>query len=455
MTLSATSGRYVVLALMCSLSMITYLDRVCIGVAAPLIASDLGLESVTNLKWAFTSFFMAYAIFEIPTGWMGDCLGPRAMLIRIVLWWSACTALTGVVGLHLGSWVLGGLGTLILVRFLFGAGEAGAYPNITRALYNWFPPHEWEFAQSLVWMSGRLMGGVTPLLWMLLVTGTSSTPALVNWRGAFLGFGTVGIVWCIIFRIVFRNYPETVESFPVAVPSVPVEVSHQGIPWKWMLTHPKLLALCALYALVNYGWAFNITYLPGYLQQRFSGAESETLIAVYTGAPLWVGAFGCLSGGYCISLLDRRVRNRRLSRRILGMTAMLGCALCWSIARQADNLHVFCISVVMSAFCSDMTMGAIWATCQDIGRHRIAVAAAFMNTIGTLGGALAGWLTGSLVQQAVARQAFLEQVPIESLSASARALSEYHGFQFVFLTYLIVYLIAAGCWLLVRTHSPE
>ena len=126
---SSELARYGVLALLCALSMITYLDRVCFGAAAKSIVEDLHLTGVEDLKWTFTAFAIAYAIFEIPCGWLGDRFGPKGTLIRIVLWWSVCTALTGMVGLKFGSWTFGGLGLLIAIRFLFGAGEAGGVPQ--------------------------------------------------------------------------------------------------------------------------------------------------------------------------------------------------------------------------------------------------------------------------------------------------------------------------------------
>src|SRR5947209_10913830 len=129
-----TRVRYGVLGFACSLSMITYLDRVCFGAAVTSIIAALALDSEADLKWAHFAFTFAYASFEIPSGWLGDVFGPRRTLIRIVLWWSFFTALTGLVGLKVAGVALGGLGTLILVRFLFGMGEAGAYPNLTRAL---------------------------------------------------------------------------------------------------------------------------------------------------------------------------------------------------------------------------------------------------------------------------------------------------------------------------------
>ncbi len=134
-----TRRRYLVLALVCALSMLTYLDRASIGSATGQFVQALHLKSKSDLKWVFVAFALGYALFEIPSGWLGDVFGPRTTLIRIVLWWSIFMALTGMVGMTLGSHVLLGVGLLVLVQFLFGAGEAGAYPNIARALHNWFP----------------------------------------------------------------------------------------------------------------------------------------------------------------------------------------------------------------------------------------------------------------------------------------------------------------------------
>src|SRR2546421_1635987 len=128
-----TRVRYGVLGFACALSMITYLDRVCFGTVAPYIQKEFNL-SESEKGYLFTAFALAYALFEVPSGWLGDVFGPRRTLIRIVLWWSFFTALTGAVGLKVGGVVLGGLGTLIVVRFLFGMGEAGGLPNLTAGL---------------------------------------------------------------------------------------------------------------------------------------------------------------------------------------------------------------------------------------------------------------------------------------------------------------------------------
>lgn len=447
-----TRVRYRVLAFVCTLSMVTYLDRVCFGNAAKAIAADLGLPGVSALKWAFTSFSIAYALFEIPAGWMGDRWGPRGTLLRIVIAWSIFTALTGLVGLEIGGTVLFGMGSLVLLRFLFGAGEAGAYPNITRALHNWFPRESWETVQGCVWMSGRLMGGLTPMFWALLVSGTSWSPPLVTWRGAFLICGGVGLIWCAVFAIAFRNRPQDHPATNDAERRLigaqhRSEESHSQIPWRGLLTNRSLWFLCGMYFLVNYGWIFNITYLSSYLDNRFGFDESDTLSNIYKGAPLWVGAVGCLAGGLIVNQLARRFGDRARARRVVCTTALLGCAACWLVALTSTNSHVFCISVAMAAFCIDLTLGSAWASCQDIGQRFAAVTAAFMNTIGTFGSALAAWLTGTIVETAVVRQAGSVGVVLERLSDSERQLAELSGYQFVFATYAAVYVVAALCWL--------
>jgi ACS family glucarate transporter-like MFS transporter len=128
--------------------MITYLDRATMGVAEKPIRESLGLASVADLTLALSAFNLAYALFEVPTGWLGDVFGPRKTLIRIVLWWSVFTALTGLTGMAIGGTVWIGFTALVVIRFLFGVGEAGAYPNITRALHNWFPQQERGFPRE-------------------------------------------------------------------------------------------------------------------------------------------------------------------------------------------------------------------------------------------------------------------------------------------------------------------
>lgn len=453
-----TRVRYGVLALVCGLSMITYLDRVCFGAAAPSMAADLGLTGVAELKWAFVAFSLSYGLFEIPAGWLGDRWGPRGTLLRIVSWWSVFTALTGLVGMKFGSWTLGGLTSLIALRFLFGAGEAGAYPNITRAIHNWFPVERWETAQGMVWMSGRLAGGITPFLWAILVAGTPTAQPLMHWRGAFFVFGAIGLVWCAAFAILFRNRPDqhpAVNDEEARLIGRREESNEEGhaVPWRALATDRSLIALCLMYSLINYGWGFNITYLAGYLEERYAVPDNDLWGAIYKGAPLWVGAVGCLTGGIVVTAVSRRLGDRRLGRRVVCMAALLMCAACWWFAPSAPDMHWFCLLISLGAFGIDMTLGAAWASCQDIGRRHAAVAAACMNMIGTFGAAVAGWVTGTIVQWAVAEKAAALGVAVTELGTADRHAAQMQGFSTVFSTYAAVYVVAALCWLAIHPRN--
>src|SRR5438874_12943903 len=203
-TLSAAPGlekptaiRYRVLGFAAVLSMITYLDRVCFGTVAPHIQSEFGLTE-TQKGLLFSAFALAYAAFEVPSGWLGDVFGPRRTLIRIVIWWSTFTALTGLI-FPSEQWPWFAFTAMLAVRFFFGVGQAGAYPNIARAFHNWFPFTERGFAQGAVWMAGRFAGGVTPLIvTALIVQGTMEDGSkVVLWRHTFWIFGSLGVLWCV------------------------------------------------------------------------------------------------------------------------------------------------------------------------------------------------------------------------------------------------------------------
>jgi MFS family permease len=173
-----------------ALSVITYIDRVCISQAAPAMQEDLGL-TVEQMGWAFSAFFWAYALFEIPSGWLGDRIGVRKVLMRIVVWWSFFTAATG--------WVFN-LPSLLITRAMFGAGEAGCYPNLTKAFTTWLPQAECVRAQGLMWLSSRWGGAFTPLLVAMILQH-------VSWRHTFGLFGLLGVIWAIFFYIWYRDNP--------------------------------------------------------------------------------------------------------------------------------------------------------------------------------------------------------------------------------------------------------
>jgi MFS family permease len=454
-----TRVRYGVLGFVCALSMITYLDRVCFGSAVSHIVGDLSLQSEADLKLAFTAFAFAYAAFEVPSGWLGDVFGPRKTLIRIVLWWSFFTALTGMVGMPIAGTVFGGLGLLVAVRFLFGVGEAGAYPNITRALHNWFPLTERAFGQGAVWMAGRFMGGMTPLVWALLIEYVG-----FSWRSAFWFFGVLGVLWCVSFAVWFRNRPEEKpEVGPAELDLIRAgradrEAAHAGVPWGKFLTSVNLWALCLMYFCGAYGWYFNITYLPKFLEGQYDVQVKDLVGALYKGGPLWMGAVACLVGGLLSDRFIGRTGNRKWGRRRFGLFGHGLCGLCYLgclwVPKQKEYAFLFFLSISLAAFFNDLTMGPAWATCQDIGKRYAAIVAGCMNTIGNLGGAVAGWVTGAILDHTLAAHAVSIGVPVEKMDAAQKAAGLLPGYQINFISFAAVYGVAVLLWLRIDATEP-
>jgi MFS family permease len=449
-----TRLRYGVLAFACALSMITYLDRVCISLALHDIREVLGLESVADLKWALWGFTFAYAVFEVPTGWLGDVFGPRSTLIRIVLWWSFFTALTGLVGLHIGSFYVG-IGALVVIRFLFGIGEAGAYPNITRALHNWFPTTDRGFAQGTVWMSGRLMGGLTPLIWWLIIIQFG-----ISWRDAFWVFAVIGAIWCVVFAMWFRNRPEEkpevneAERHLIAAGRHDTEAGHKNVPWGKLLTNVNLWALCLMYFCASYGWYFNITYLPTFMDEQYGVQPDSSLGAIYKGGPLWLGATACLAGGLLTDRFIRRTGNLKWGRRLFGVAGHGLCAFCYLGCLVAPSAFTFFLSISLAAFFNDLTMGSAWAVCQDIGKRYSAIVAGCMNTVGNLGGSVANLVTGFVLESYLHGTAAEHGTTVAGLSKEMKAAGLLPGYHVNFVIFAGVYLLAVLLWLRIDATKP-
>jgi MFS family permease len=444
-----TRARYGVLVFACVLAMVTYLDRVCFGTVAPYIQHEFSLSN-RQLGLLFTAFALAYAAFEVPTGWLGDAFGPRKTLIRIVLWWSAFTALTGAI-YPTPFWPGLGFLLLLLVRFFFGVGEAGAFPNISCAFARWFPYQERGSAQGAVWMAGRFAGGLSPLAVLVLVYVVVKPDGseVTHWRHIFWVFGAIGVVWCVLFWWWFRDRPEehpsvnaaelaiirgaprpaaplSVEARPAPAPSTDVVAgeqvhgvqaalapgkeakepehehghSHANVPWFKLMGDANLWALCVMYFGGAYGWYFNITYLPKYLaEQHEVTADGSGLfvMSLLAGAPLLLGSLACLVGGLLTDAFIRATGNRKWGRRLFGAIGHGACALCWFLSLTAHSPGMFVLFVALASFWNDITMGAAWASCIDIGGKYAGIVSGCMNTVGNLGGALAGFTTGLIL----------------------------------------------------------
>jgi ACS family glucarate transporter-like MFS transporter len=250
-----TRVRWKVLGWLCSFSAITYIGRICIIQVRPDIEQSLSLTP-SSMAYAFSAFSLAYALFEIPSGWLGDRLGPRKVITRIVLCWVAFTGLTGA------AW---NLASLVVFRFLFGVGEAGAFPNIARAGREWFPFSERGLAQGFVWMSARWGGAVAPLMIMVLAYRW-------GWRLGFVLLSVLGLVWLWGFYSRFKDSPRedpSVNDAERALIAGPAKDTSTVAPLSWttMLRSPTLWALSLMYFGSNAGWSFFASWITPYLQK--------------------------------------------------------------------------------------------------------------------------------------------------------------------------------------------
>lgn len=433
--------------MLCLLAMITYMDRAANGSAKKAIMEDLNAGGSSYEEKDFflvlMAFQLAYALFEIPSGWLGDTRGPRATLLRVVVWWSAFVALTGFVGTdHLGIYL--GFGALVLIQFLFGVGEAGAFPNIAKSLYNWFPASQRGFAKSIIWMAARFMGGLTPLIWVLL---TDPDLGGLNWRGAMWLFAGIAFVWCIVFYFFFRNKPKEHPGVNEAEREL-IDVGRietKGpvrVPWGKLLRSRNLWAICGMYIVTNYCWYFLMYNLPGAMKEEFKDWNGTTggrcLVALLSGCPLLIGMFGCLTGGLLSDRYIRRTGDRKWGRRLFGMIGYGGAGLCYFAAagvKLADpnNLFLFAGCLILMGFMNDLIMAPAWAVCQDIGRDYAATVSGAMNMVGNLCGGVA--------------TLFVTGVILKSNPGT-------NGMLICFTMYGIVYFLGIGLWALIDPTKP-
>ena len=323
--LQPTRTRYWVIVFAVTLAIIQYIDRVCISQAAPFISRDLQLDEA-QMGWVFSAFTLAYALFEIPAGYLGDRIGPRKVLIRIVLWWSFFTAATG----WMWSWV-----SLAVTRFLFGAGEAGAFPNLTKAFHRWLPLSERTRAQGIMWTSARLGGAFTPMLVYLCLQH-------VTWRTAFQLFGLLGVVWAVVFFWWYRDnpraHPQVNAAEAALLPAEPESGERFHAPWKLLFTSRTVWCLCGQYFACSYCFYFFITWFPTYLlkAQGFDVKQS----ALLAGTPLFVGAFGSLLAGWISPILSRRFASVANVRRGMGAAGAVGGAAMLILATWLTNPYL-------------------------------------------------------------------------------------------------------------------
>lgn len=415
-TIAPTAVRYGVLGFAISLAVVTYIDRVCISKSADLMMADLKL-SKEQMGYAFSAFAWAYALFEIPGGWLGDKIGPRLVLLRVVLMWSVFTALTG--------WA-GGLLSLIIYRFLFGMGEAGCFPNLTKAFTIWLPKTERVKAQGIMWLSARWGGAFTPLLVVWVLT-------FVSWRWAFTLFGVLGLIWAFFFARWFRDNPKdhpgvNQQELEVIGDAAQNAAGHGNVPWSAFLGSPTVWLLWLQYFCMSYSWYFFITWMPTYVKESFPSLgkwESAWLNCI----PLFFGGLGSL----CSGMMSRRLADRLgpgPARRCMGVVGFAGAAVMMIVATQFKNPLFAMLSVGLASFSNDLAMPPAWGACMEVGGKFAGSLSGSMNMMGNLGGAVAPIV-----------------VPLVLVWTGG-------NWNVNFYTFAAVYVIGAICWLKIDPVTP-
>jgi len=372
--------RHLVLGLLFMLSIITYIDRVCISVAGPRMQQELNI-SPEKWGWVVGAFTLSYALFEIPSGAMADKIGARAVLTRIVLWWSIFTSLTGAVS----NFFL-----LLIVRFCFGAGEAGAYPGSASAVSRWFPAVERARATGVVWMASRMGGALSPLLVIPI-------QQMYGWRMSFYVFGVMGAIWCVVWYWWYRNHPSEkagVTRQELAEIGGGSPQAHVAMPWKQALAKANFWKILLMYHTYCWGSYFYLSWLHTYLQKGRGFTEDE--MKIWSTLPFIFGMCGNLAGGVISDFLVKK-KGLKFGRRIVGATGLALSGIFMLLTSQTDSKMLAVTFLAFGYGSMDCMLPVAWALCMDVGGKFAGAVSGSMNMAGQLGSFLTSIVFGYMV----------------------------------------------------------
>ena len=366
----------IILLLLVILGMVTFLDRINISVAGSSIMHDLGL-SPSEWGWVQSAFILSYGLMQIPMGALGDRYGHRSILALIVLWWSAFTAFTGMAG---------GLASLLVIRFMFGIGEAGSSPCSTGVISRWFEKDEVGKAQGYVWAASRMGGALTPFVVIPVMMW-------VGWRSAFYLLGALGIVWAAVWYWYYRNPSETSNTSATSATSVPGKPS---IDWGLLLRSRQMWLLCGMYFFYAFGSWFFFSWFPTFMELGRGFDKSELTYAV--AVPFIMSMIGNIAGGHLTDRLSRKY-GIKTGRKALGSTSLALSAVCMFLAAFIPGKMAVFIFLSLCFGIFDLMLPSAWALCIDLGKQHAGTLSGAMNTAGNIGGFCCGILFGELVQQ--------------------------------------------------------
>jgi len=360
--------RRAVLGILAALSIITFIDRLAIAVTGPAIQKDLNITP-DEWGWVLSAYVIAYAVFEIPSGAMGDKHGYRKELTRITVWWSFFTAITAVCR---NFW------QLAAARFLFGLGAAGAYPNMTGVLYRWLPARERARGQGVIWAASRFGGALAPLL---LVPANK----YFGWQAVFVILGAVGFVWAVVWWRWFHDRPADqpgISDEEVALIGSDEGVSHAGTPWRKLMGLPQLWLISIAYFFYAFGAWFFFGWFPVWMVKAGFTVDE---MGLYGSVPFLLGIVGNLAGGVLCDRLAERIGIRRAYSLIAGICLTLTAALLVAMSLATGKFAI--VALAGTAFMvMDLMLPAAWTMCMAIGGRYGGTASGMMNTAGNFGG---------------------------------------------------------------------
>lgn len=351
--------------------MLLYIDRSCISVAKTDIAETLQLTDL-QMGWVFSSFALGYALFQTPGGYLADKFGPRIILSSVVTFWSIFTGLTAA------AW---NYSSMLLVRFLFGAGEAGAFPNMARAIYSWIPMKERGRVQGINFSASRIGAALTmpAIAWLI---------SMVGWQYCFVILALVGVVWSLFFYFFFRDEPS--EHSLISETELQYILDNR----QQQSTTSETLSLGALtssinmwlamaqYFCSNFTFFFCLTWLFPYLKTKYNLDAVDA--GFYASAPLLAGALGNWTSGWMVDAIYKR-GHWALSRRVPAIIGFLLAAIGLAISVYMDSALYSVIFLSIAIFGADMTLSPSWSLCIDIGRKHAGTVSGTMNMAGNIG----------------------------------------------------------------------
>ena len=362
-----------ILIMLVILGMVTFLDRINISVAGSSIMHDLNL-SPAEWGWVQSAFILSYGLMQIPMGALGDRFGHRKILAAIVLWWSLFTAFTGLAG---------GLASLLVIRFMFGIGEAGSSPCSTGVISRWFEKDEVGKAQGYVWAASRMGGALTPFVVIpVMVT--------VGWRSAFYLLGALGIVWAVVWYWYYRD---------AGAPGTSQDTGLSGeskMDWRRLLGNRQFWLICGMYFFYAFGSWFFFSWFPTFMELGRGFDKTELTYAV--AVPFIMSMIGNITGGHLTDKLSRRY-GIKTGRKALGSTSLAVSAVCMFLAAFIPGKMAVFIFLSLCFGIFDLMLPSAWALCIDLGKHQAGTLSGAMNTAGNIGGFCCGILFGELVQQ--------------------------------------------------------